>query len=73
MGYHSLAYLYFLQRMCIFGWVLSYNPLLLLLQQWSEDVFPMLLASFSLLIFLAHAVILPTVVMGKTLLQTGSR
>lgn len=58
--------------MCIFGWVLSYNPLLLL-QQWSEDVFPMLLASSSLLIFLAHAIILPTVVMGKTLLQSGSR
>lgn len=54
----------------IYGWVLSYNPLLL--QQCSEDVFPMLQASSVQPLFLAHAIIL-LAAMGKTFLQTSSR
>lgn len=47
------------------GGFLSYSPLLL--QQWSEDVFPTLQASSTQPLFLAHAIILLTVVMGKNL------
>lgn len=63
--------IFLLHKECeIYGWVLLYNPLLL--QQCSEDVFPMLQAISAQPLFLAHAIIL-LAVMRKTFLQTSSR